>query len=53
MIVNPQLELFVSCGYYDLAIPYFASRYTHDHLNVGEPKKNITIKYYASGAWAA
>lgn len=49
MIANPQLKLFVSCGYYDLATPYFASTYTYDHLNVGELKKNITIKYYASG----
>ena len=46
---NPQLELFVSCGYYDLATPYFAFTYTYDHLNVGELKGNITIKYYASG----
>lgn len=49
MIANPQLKLFVSCGYYDLATPYFASTYTYDHLNVGELKGNITIKYYASG----
>ncbi|HZT00873.1 MAG TPA: hypothetical protein VFA39_01245 [Steroidobacteraceae bacterium] len=49
MIANPQLKLFVSCGYYDLATPYFASTYTYDHLNIGELKKNITIKYYASG----
>ena len=49
MIANPQLKLFVSCGYYDLATPYFASTYTYDHLNIGELKKNIIIKYYASG----
>lgn len=49
MIANPQLKLFVSCGYYDLATPFFASTYTYDHLNIGELKKNITIKYYASG----
>jgi carboxypeptidase C (cathepsin A) len=49
MIANPQLKLFVSCGYYDLATPFFASTYTYDHLNIGDLKKNITIKYYASG----
>ena len=49
MIGNPQLKLFVSCGYYDLATPYFAVFYTHAHLNVGNLRKNITIKCYRSG----
>lgn len=49
MIANPQLKLFVSCGYYELATPYFASTYTCDHPSIGELKKNITIKYYAPG----
>jgi carboxypeptidase C (cathepsin A) len=49
MIGNPQLKLFVSCGYYDLATPYFAALYTYAHLNVGNLRKNITIKCYRSG----
>lgn len=49
MINNPQLKLFVSCGYYDLATPYFAALYTYAHLNVGDLRKNITIKCYPSG----
>jgi carboxypeptidase C (cathepsin A) len=49
MIDNPQLKLFVSCGYYDLATPYFAAKYTFAHLAVGELRKNITMKCYRSG----
>jgi carboxypeptidase C (cathepsin A) len=49
MIGNPQLKLFVTCGYYDLATPYFAALYTYAHLNVGDLSKNITIKCYPSG----
>jgi carboxypeptidase C (cathepsin A) len=49
MIDNPQLKLFVSCGYYDLATPYFAAVYTYAHLNIGELQKNITMKCYRSG----
>ncbi|HEY8447969.1 MAG TPA: hypothetical protein VIL01_12765 [Thermomicrobiales bacterium] len=29
---NPYLHLFVASGYYDLATPYFATRYTLSHL---------------------
>jgi carboxypeptidase C (cathepsin A) len=29
---NPYLRLFVASGFYDLATPYFATRYTLDHL---------------------
>jgi carboxypeptidase C (cathepsin A) len=49
MINNPKLKLFVSCGYYDLATPYFAALYTYAHLHVGELRKNITMKCYDSG----
>lgn len=49
MIDNPQLKLFVSCGYYDLATPYFAAKYTYAHLNIGKLQKNITMKCYRSG----
>lgn len=49
MIDNPQLKLFVTCGYYDLATAYFAAMYTYAHLDVGDLQKNITMKCYPSG----
>lgn len=29
---NPYLHLFIASGYYDLATPYFATKYTLDHM---------------------
>jgi carboxypeptidase C (cathepsin A) len=47
---NPFLRVHVSCGYYDLATPYFASRYTFNHLGVDPAlHKNITLDYYTAG----
>ena len=31
---NPFMKLFVASGYYDLATPYFATRYTLSHMNI-------------------
>jgi len=47
---NPFLKVHVSCGYYDLATPYFAARHTFNHLGV-DPQllKNITLDYYTAG----
>ena len=30
--LNANLRVYVANGYYDLATPYFATRYTVDHL---------------------
>ena len=50
LIKNPQLHLFVASGYYDLATPFTASRYTFDHLNIGAKlHKNVTMGYYDAG----
>jgi carboxypeptidase C (cathepsin A) len=50
MTANPYLKVHVSCGYYDFATPYFASRYTFSHLNVNpELQKNVTLDYYSAG----
>lgn len=49
MINNPDLKIFVACGYYDLATPYFAVFYTLNHLNVGHLSGNITTKCFESG----
>lgn len=50
MIQNPYLKVFAACGYYDLATPAFAMKYTRDHLNlVPEVRKNFTTDYYHGG----
>jgi carboxypeptidase C (cathepsin A) len=47
---NPFLGIHVSSGYYDLATPLFATRYTFDHLSV-DPilLKNVTLDTYTAG----
>ena len=47
---NPFLRVHVSSGYYDLATPLEATRYTFEHLNVDpELLKNITLDTYTAG----
>jgi carboxypeptidase C (cathepsin A) len=47
---NPFLRVHVSSGYYDLATPLFATRYTFEHLNVDPALlKNITLNSYTAG----
>ncbi len=47
---NPFLRVHVSSGYYDLATPMFATRYTFEHLNVDPALlKNITLDTYTAG----
>ncbi|MCO6451938.1 MAG: hypothetical protein J5I90_14240 [Caldilineales bacterium] len=50
MSKNPYLRVFVASGYFDLATPYFATRYTFDHLGI-EPHlhENITLAVYEAG----
>jgi carboxypeptidase C (cathepsin A) len=38
------------CGYYDLAVPYFSTEYTLDHMRL-EPaiRQNLTFSKYDSG----
>jgi carboxypeptidase C (cathepsin A) len=47
---NPSLKVHVANGYYDLATPFFATKYTFDHLGL-EPdlQNNITMSYYEAG----
>lgn len=48
--MNPHLRVFVANGYYDLATPYLATRYTFDHLELDESRRaNITTTYYEAG----
>lgn len=47
---NPHMKVFVGCGYYDMATPYFAAEYTFSHMGL-EPalRKNVGFHYYTAG----
>lgn len=50
MTANPFLKVHVSNGYYDMATPYYASRYTFSHLGIHPTLlKNITQDDYTAG----
>jgi carboxypeptidase C (cathepsin A) len=47
---NPAMRVFVASGYYDLATPYYATRFTFDHLGLEpELRDNVTMSYYEAG----
>jgi carboxypeptidase C (cathepsin A) len=47
---NPYMKLFVASGYYDLATPYFATRYTISHMNLAPTvNENIHTADYEAG----
>jgi carboxypeptidase C (cathepsin A) len=47
---NPYMKLFVGCGYYDLATPQFAARYTLDHMGLDPSLRgNVSLHYYEAG----
>ena len=50
MSENPRLKVWVTTGCYDLAISYFSTQYTLDHLRL-EPdiRRNLTFSTYPSG----
>ena len=50
MSENPRLKVWVTAGCYDLAISYFSTQYTLDHLRL-EPaiRQNLTFSIYESG----
>ena len=49
-VKNPYMKLFVANGYYDLATPFFATRYTLDHMNLTlQQHQRITLGYYDAG----
>ncbi len=50
MTQNPSLRVFVANGYYDLATPYFATRYTFDHLGLDPSlRDHVQMGYYQAG----
>ena len=50
MTENPRMKVWVLTGCYDLAISYFSTQYTLDHLHL-EPaiRQNLTFSKYDSG----
>jgi len=50
MTKNPFLKVFVANGYFDLATPYLATRYTFDHLGLDPSlRDNVSMGYYTAG----
>jgi carboxypeptidase C (cathepsin A) len=50
MAKNPAMKVFVASGYYDLATPFFATRYTLDHMSLGpSDRERIFTGDYEAG----
>src|SRR5271166_4273656 len=49
-IKNPYMKLFVASGYYDLATPFFATRYTLNHMDLdAQQQAKISLGFYDAG----
>lgn len=47
---NRFLRIWVLCGYYDLATPFFAAEWVYDHVFLNpENRDNLRFTYYPSG----
>jgi carboxypeptidase C (cathepsin A) len=50
MTTNPHLKVYVANGYYDLATPYLATRYTFNHLGLETSLQgNLRMGYFTAG----
>ena len=50
MAKNPYLKVYLGCGYYDFATPYFTAVYDIEHMFLRPEQRNrVEIKYYESG----
>jgi carboxypeptidase C (cathepsin A) len=50
MSKNPALKVYLGCGYYDFATPFFTAEYDAEHMFLRpEQRKNISIYHYPSG----
>jgi len=50
MAKNPNLKVYLGCGYYDFATPYFTAVYDIEHMFLRpEQRSRVDIKYYESG----
>lgn len=47
---NPHLRVYVACGYYDGATPYFAAEHAFAHVAIPETlRANLQMHYYPAG----
>ena len=50
MSANPLLKVWVLCGYYDLATPFYAAEWVYSHIFLNdELKDNLSFTYYPAG----
>jgi carboxypeptidase C (cathepsin A) len=50
MAKNPYMQIFIACGYYDMATPFYAAEYTVSAMNLDPSlRKNISFSYYEAG----
>ncbi len=50
MSINPSLRVYVANGFFDLATPYFATRYVFNHLALDPSLRgNITMSHFEAG----
>ncbi|MBE5790019.1 MAG: peptidase S10 [Clostridiales bacterium] len=50
MSKNPMMKVWVICGYYDQATPFFAAEWTYSHLFLdSNVQDNLSFTYYPSG----
>ena len=50
MAQNPYLKIWVNCGYYDSATPFYAAEWVYAHVFLDDGSKdNLSFTYYPSG----
>lgn len=50
MAKNPALKVYLGCGFYDFATPYFTAQYDLEHMHLRpEHRKNVKVYTYESG----
>ncbi len=50
MAKNPALKVYLGCGFYDFATPYFTAQYDLEHMHLrSEHRKNVKVYTYESG----
>ena len=50
MSKNPYLKIWVNCGYYDSATPFYAAEWVYSHVFLNDERKdNLSFSYYPSG----
>lgn len=50
MAKNPHLKVYVGCGYYDFATPYFIAQYDVEHMFLRkELRPNVKFHFYEGG----